>query len=67
MVVPWDLQARRDRWDIPVLPVHLPQVGTLLRKASGLEQAALSLERSFQQRLVLGADLSVRKNSRGFI
>lgn len=61
MLVPWDLQARRDRRDIPVLPVHLPQVGTLLRKVSHFEQDVLSLERSFQRRLMRAADLTVSR------
>lgn len=58
-MVPWDPQAPRGRWDILGLPVHLPQVGTLLRKVSHFEQDALWLERSFQQRLMLAADLTV--------
>lgn len=59
MVVPWDPQARRDRWDIPVLPAHLPQVGTLLRKVSHFEQDVLSLELRCQQRLMHVADLTI--------
>lgn len=59
MAVPWDPRARRDLQDTPVLPVHLPQVGSLLRKVSHFEQDVLSWERRFQERLIGVADLTV--------